>query len=243
MAEMDKKMSSDAGDGIQSKNANWKFGGQTVTHFQEHIEKSIPFYHEGHKLVTALSDFFIKDDSVCYDLGSSMGRLTHTLAGHHQFRGARFVGIEIEHEMVREAKKNYKLPNLHFVCDDINVFELDECDFMVAYYTVQFIRPSQRQQLVNRIFNALKWGGAFVMFEKVRACDARFQDYMTAVYEDYKLEKGYDPTEIINKKRSLKGVLEPFSEQANIDMLKRAGFVDILPVMKYICFEGFLAIK
>lgn len=243
MAEMDKKMSSDAGDGIQSKNANWKFDGQTVTHFQEHIEKSIPFYHEGHKLVVALSDFFIKDASVCYDIGSSMGLLTHNLAKHHEFRNAQFIGIEKEHEMVRAAKKNYRLHNLDFACEDINAFKFEESDFIVSYYTVQFIRPSQRQQLVNKIFSALKWGGAFIMFEKVRACDARFQDYMTALYEDYKLEKGYDPIEIINKKRSLKGVLEPFSEQANIDMLKRAGFVDILPVMRYICFEGFLAIK
>ncbi|MBN1797934.1 MAG: methyltransferase domain-containing protein [Spirochaetales bacterium] len=231
------------GDGIESKNADWNFGGCTVKHFQEHIEKSIPFYKEGHKLVVALSDFFIKDDSVCYDLGSSLGRLTHSLAEHHQRRGARLVGIEIENEMVREAKKNYKLPNLDFVCDDINVFKFEETDLIVAYYTVQFIRPSQRQQLVNNIFSALKWGGAFIMFEKVRACDARFQDYMTALYEDYKLEKGYAAAEIINKKRSLKGVLEPFSEQANIDMLKRAGFIDILSIMKYICFEGFLAIK
>ncbi|MEK7298654.1 MAG: methyltransferase, partial [Candidatus Margulisiibacteriota bacterium] len=41
----------------------------------------------------------------------------------------------------------------------------------------------------------------------------------------------------------LKGVLEPFSTQGNLDLLKRAGFVDVTSVMKYICFEGFLAIK
>jgi tRNA (cmo5U34)-methyltransferase len=26
-------------------------------------------------------------------------------------------------------------------------------------------------------------------------------------------------------------------------MLKRAGFVDVMSIMKYVCFEGFLAIK
>jgi tRNA (cmo5U34)-methyltransferase len=41
----------------------------------------------------------------------------------------------------------------------------------------------------------------------------------------------------------LKGVLEPFSSKANIDMMARAGFEDIITVIKYICFEGFLAIK
>jgi tRNA (cmo5U34)-methyltransferase len=77
----------------------------------------------------------------------------------------------------------------------------------------------------------------------VRAPDARFQDITTALYMDYKLERGYSPEEISAKNRSLKGVLEPFSTQGNLDLLARAGFVDTMTVMKYICFEGFLAIK
>jgi len=66
-------------------------------------------------------------------------------------------------------------------------------------------------------------GGAFLYFEKVRPPDARFQDIMTGIYNEYKLEQGYSPDEIIQKSRSLKGVLEPFSTQGNIDMLPRAG--------------------
>ena len=81
------------------------------------------------------------------------------------------------------------------------------------------------------------------MVEKVRAPDARFQDIMNQVYVDYKLAQGFSSSEIVNKSRSLKGVLEPFSSKANIDMLKRAGFKDVLSVFKYGFFEGFLAIK
>ncbi len=49
--------------------------------------------------------------------------------------------------------------------------------------------------------------------------------------------------QIIAKSRSLKGILEPFSTNGNMDLMKRAGFVDIITMMKYITFEGFLAIK
>ena len=97
--------------------------------------------------------------------------------------------------------------------------------------------------MFDRIFNALNWGGGFLLFEKVRAPDARFQDMMSAIYTDYKLDNGYNSEEIIAKSRSLKGVLEPFSTQGNLDLLKRAGFVDIMTIMKFISFEGFLAIK
>ena len=81
------------------------------------------------------------------------------------------------------------------------------------------------------------------MFEKTRGSDARFQDILTTLYTDYKLRKGYSPEDIVSKTRSLKGVLEPFSSQGNIELLERAGFKDINVVQKYICFEGFIAIK
>jgi tRNA (cmo5U34)-methyltransferase len=54
---------------------------------------------------------------------------------------------------------------------------------------------------------------------------------------------GYSPDEIVSKTRSLKGVLEPFSSKGNYDMLERAGFQDVNTVLKYLCFEGVLAIK
>ena len=60
---------------------------------------------------------------------------------------------------------------------------------------------------------------------------------------DYKLSQGYDAEEIVSKARSLKSVLEPFSTQGNLDLLDRAGFKDVTTIMKYICFEGFVAIK
>jgi tRNA (cmo5U34)-methyltransferase len=146
-------------------------------------------------------------------------------------------------KIAEQKKEDLKINNVEFYVDDITHFEFQKSDMIIAYYTIQFVRPSQRQILINKIFEALNWGGGFLLFEKVRANDARFQDMMTSIYYDYKLEKGYTPDEIIAKSRSLKGVLEPFSTQGNIDLLKRAEFIDILTVFKYVCFEGFLAIK
>ncbi len=232
-----------SGDGIDAQNANWKFDEQVAEHFEEHISKSVPLYKEGHHLVTKLSDFFVKDDSICYELGSSTGTLTYKLAKHHNFRNAKFFGIELEEAMVKKAKELHKSENLIFVNDDLTLYEFEQSDFIVAYYTVQFIHPKLRQELINKIYKKLNWGGAFIMYEKVRANDARFQDIITTLYMEYKLENGYAPKEIIAKTKSLKGVLEPFSTQGNLDMLKRAGFTDILTVQKYMNFEGFLAIK
>ncbi|MGB1879791.1 MAG: methyltransferase, partial [Gammaproteobacteria bacterium] len=71
------------------------------------------------------------------------------------------------------------------------------------------------------IYAGLNWGGGFLMFEKVRAPDARFQDMITSLYHDFKLEQGYSGGEIVAKTRSLKGVLEPFSREGNLGLLER----------------------
>lgn len=158
----------------------------------------------------------------------------------------RFVGIDLEPAMIDLAKQktaDLDLGLIDFVVDDVLQADISNADLVVAYYTVQFIRPSERQRLIDRIYSALNWGGAFLLFEKVRANDARFQDITTSLYNEYKIAQGYSPEEIFSKSRSLKGVLEPFSTQGNLDLMARAGFQDVLSIFKYLSFEGFLAIK
>lgn len=233
------------GDGISATHGGWSFGGDVAVSFDNHVSKSVPLYNEGHELICNLSDYFVKDDSLVYEIGCSTGSLIAMLSAHSSAKlNARFVGIDLESGMIDRAIEKYQdSERLHFVLDDVLSLDLNKSDLIVCYYTIQFIRPSLRQGLIDKIYKALNWGGALILFEKVRGADARFQDILTTLYQEYKLSKGYTADDIVGKTRSLKGVLEPFSTQGNIDMLKRAGFVDINTVQKYLCFEGFLAIK
>jgi len=237
------------GDNINSDNANWKFSGKMVNDFESHVSKSVPIYTRGHELIIKLSDFFIKDDSTVYDLGCSTGKLLIDLIKHNKHKEkSKYIGVDIEKDMIKFAKSQQKKSNINsrklkFYTKDVTKYNLDSSDLIISYFTVQFVHPKHRQNLINKIYKSLNWGGAFLFFEKVRYNDARFQDIFTTLYTDYKLERGYSHEEIINKTRSLKGVMEPFSTQGNIDLLKRAGFEDITTVVTDICFKGFLAIK
>ena len=235
------------GDGLQAGNARWSFGGKTALQFDDHVSKSVPMYTEGHQIVCDLSDFFLSAGSTCYELGCSTGELTMKLGLHNQGKDqTRFVGIDLEPAMIDLAKQktaDLDVGLIDFVVDDVLQADISNADLVVAYYTVQFIRPSERQRLIDRIYSALNWGGAFLLFEKVRANDARFQDITTSLYNEYKIAQGYSPEEIFSKSRSLKGVLEPFSTQGNLDLMARAGFQDVLSIFKYLSVEGFLAIK
>ena len=236
----------EAGDGIVAKPGNWSFAGNASKNFDKHVSKSVPLYTMGHDLICDLSDYFIHKDSIIYDIGCSTGTLTYRLSEHVSATdGARVIGIDREPDMIKVA--NQKMPanvhNVELVCAEANNVELEKADMIVCYYTIQFINPSTRQALINKFYESLNWGGALLLFEKVRGADARFQDILSGLYLDYKLRQGYSPSDIIGKSRSLKGVMEPFSSKGNIELLERAGFSDVNSVFKYICFEGFLGIK
>lgn len=237
-------MSTNVGDSINAENARWSFSGEVPKSFENHANRSVPFYQEGHALALKISDFFLTRDSVCYDLGCSTGLLTGKIADRNKTKNVSVIGLDIEEDMISFAKmKNKDIGGLQFVQANIAEAQLEKSDMIVAYYTIQFIRPSVRQLVFNKIYESLNWGGAFLLFEKVRGADARFQDISTLLYTEFKLENGFSPENIITKSRSLKGVLEPFSSQGNLDLLTRAGFKDIMTIMKYVCFEGFLSIK
>ena len=244
-----KEKSTNSGDSINAGNGKWKFSGEMVNNFEQHVKKSVPIYSEGQKLIKNLSEYFIKNDSIVYDIGCSTGKLLIDLVSQNSHKkNSKYIGIDIEDDMIKFAKNkqkdlSIKKAKLDFINDDIVTYDFEKSDLIVSYFTIQFIHPKHRQELINKIFESLNWGGALILFEKVRYNDARFQDMITTLYNDYKLERGYTHEEILNKTRSLKGILEPFSSDANIQMLERAGFKDTCTIMKKLCFEGFLAIK
>lgn len=233
----------DVGDSISAGNARWSFRDIAAT-FDEHIRKSVPMFSEGHDLVCALSDFFLPEGAVITDLGSATGALAGKLLTRHAARDdINLIGIDKEENMVATAIETCSDPRARFVVDDISNCGLETSSLIISYYTLQFVHPRCRQIVFDKVYNSLEWGGAFILFEKVRAPDARFQDISSQIYQDFKLEQQFSESEIISKQRSLKGVLEPFSTQGNLDLLSRAGFVDVMSIMKWVCFEGFLAVK
>jgi tRNA (cmo5U34)-methyltransferase len=233
------------GDGIEAGNANWSFGGNVPETFVSHVAQSVPLYAEGHQLICQISDFFCLKDSLCYEIGVSAGELLKKLAEHHTAKpNTRWIGVDTEKPMIEKAREHCAgIPNIELKCDDVRLMDFEKSDFIVSYYCMQFIPPRYRQDLINRIYESLNWGGAFILFEKVRGPDARFQDLLTTIYNDFKLRNGFSTEEIVGKAQSLKGVMEPFSIGGNMGLLRRAGFEDIMTIQKYICFEGFLAIK
>ena len=230
---------------IRKKRGAWNFGGSVPKNFVKHIDKSVPFYTTGHEIIKGYSDYFLKNHSVCYDIGTSTSELLIKLSKYSN-KKVKFIGLDIEKKMTDYSKKIIKLKkikNIKIQQKDITVSNLKNSDMIISYYTLQFINPKHRQKVLNKIYKSLNWGGAFFLFEKIRGADARFQDMYSNLYHDFKEYNGFSIKQIDEKAKSLRGILEPFSEKGNLDMIKRAGFIDVCGVFQYLCFRGYLCIK
>ncbi len=235
-----------AGDNISTDVSSWSFAGKTPLVFDEHISKSVPGYDEGQQIIASYCDFFINlSPKRIYDLGCSTGSLLQKIEARHSNKEISYIGYDVIPEMIDIAKKRnfFNKNRFDFSCKDILEVDFLESSVFTSYYTLQFILPSVRQTLVNKIYESLSWGGAFFVFEKTRGPDGRFQDMNTHVYNDYKLRNGYKPEEIFSKSRSLAGVLEPFSDRGNYEMFQRAGFKDIEYIFTNISFKGWICVK
>jgi len=233
------------GDKIKTEIGKWTFEGNVSNNFDSHIKKSIPLYEWCHDIGTNLSDFFLKDNTACYDIGCSTGTFIKNLSDRNKYKKKiKFYGIDEVNPMIKKAKKKCKNNrDIAFLNKNFLNLKLKKSSFISSYFTIAFVEPSQRQKAFNNFYKSLEWGGGLIIFDKVRAPDARFQDMMTTIYNEYKIKAGYTAEEILNKTLSLKGILDPFSSRANQQMLKRAGFTDVMTVFKFITFEGYLAIK
>lgn len=235
---------SDVGNQIQLEGHRWTFGGSVPSKFPSHVRSSIPLYEEGHELILGLSDYFVRPDSVVYDIGCSTGELLLKLAAYKSDHGIRFIGVDSEEGMVREALKNCgHEERISVRLQDASAMEFEPTDFVISYYTLQFLRLEHRRNIIKKIYKSLKPGGCFVLFEKVHSRDGRVQDIVSSLYTDFRLNRGHSEKELLHKNKSLRGILESLTSEENAAMLKEAGFADSELIMKALGFEGRIALK
>ena len=150
---------------ISKKKGAWSFSGKVAQKFEKHIKRSVPFYSESHEIILNVSDFFLFNGSRCYDLGSSTGNLLHKLSKKTNKKKLDLIGIEQVSEMIKLAKKNIskkKNIKISFLKKDIKTAQLKKSNLIISFYTIQFIHPSHRQKIFNKIYKSLNFGGAFL---------------------------------------------------------------------------------
>ena len=231
----------------------FEFNETVVSVFDDMLLRSIPFYDE----VINIAIFFVcqylqsrqKLDNVpvVYDLGSSPGNLLLRLAANLEENNIRayLCGLDNALAMINKAqlKKSAMGFNIDFLHADFLTFKFISTDVFLSFYTMQFVRPLQRKDMIQKIYDALHDDGIFLFAEKVISHDSKTEGQMLTCYYEYKKKQGYTNKEIYKKREALENVLVPYSVEENYSMLKSCGFKHVEILFKWINFSLFLARK
>ncbi|MHA2217991.1 MAG: methyltransferase domain-containing protein [Candidatus Hodarchaeales archaeon] len=223
----------------------WTFDEQVVNSFDDHVRKSVPMYEEVQRMIVEMSEWFVRDGSTIYDIGSSTGETILLLQEKHSNKvNVRFIGIDNSSAMIEAARKKCQSENVEFLLRDATeIAGFKDADLIVSLYTLQFLPLKERREVLKRIYRDLHEGGAFILVEKIRSENSFFEDLWLELYWDFKRNQGLSDDMILQKARSLRGVLLPLTLTQNIDLLRDVGFSIIDTFSKWYNFAGIIALK
>ena len=97
------------GRGVTSiEGTSWKFNKNVSNQFDKHVRQSIPHYDDIQKYICSLSEWFLKDGSIIYDLGCSTGETAKNLFKKFPKIDFKYYGYDLSAEMIKIAKKKNK---------------------------------------------------------------------------------------------------------------------------------------
>lgn len=227
--------------------ASFRFDQQVVNVFPDMIKRSVPGYTTIISMIGDLAERYARPDTRCYDLGCSLGAAT--LAMRHRVRAAncRIVAVDNSQAMIERARQvmaadSAELP-VELVCSDLQQVEIQQASVVVLNFTLQFIEPALRDQIVSAIYQGLVPGGVLILSEKVAFTDQPHHDLMIELHHNFKRTNGYSDMEIAQKRTALENVLIPETLEHHRNRLKTAGFTSVDVWFQCFNFASLIAIK
>ncbi|NOQ31959.1 MAG: carboxy-S-adenosyl-L-methionine synthase CmoA [Helicobacteraceae bacterium] len=222
----------------------FEFDSDVAAVFDDMLNRSVPFYKEAMSITTHFASLYLKDGGRVYDLGCSTASLLLELERVNK-NDVKLIGLDNSSAMLEQAKKKCDLfgSSIELKETDILTFEYEKADVMISNYTLQFVRPTKREELLKKVASSLNEGGAFIFSEKVISEESKLNKQLIECYYDYKKGRGYSEYEIMQKREALENVLIPYTETENIEMLKKSGFKHCETIFKWANFATFIAIK
>ena len=222
----------------------FEFDEDVASVFDDMLSRSVPHYEEMLKLTTSFSLKYTKENSTVYDLGCSTATTLINIA-KNSATSLNLIGIDTSNAMLNRAKHkaNAYGIDIKFIEDDIFNVDFKSSNVIIANYTLQFIRPLQREKLIQKIYDSLEEGSIFIFSEKVITDNKILNKQFIDEYYNFKKTQGYSEFEISQKREALENVLIPYSYEENKKMILDAGFTNFDCIFKWINFATFVAIK
>lgn len=217
-----------------------EFSFKTVKDFDNHINLSIPNYSFLTEQCRKYANYFIRDYTNVIDIGCSSGKFLNELERKEK---VNYYGYDVASNLFDDKKiDNVKLINADLldVTNDVGLSYPDDISFAISLFTLQFLPPTKRLDVINKIKTKMIPGSAFVSCEKIEMTNAKIQHITDDLYHEFK-NKSFSGDEILSKAVDLRKIMTPLPLEESVRQLSQIGKVDIF-FMSY-SFVGIIAIK
>jgi tRNA (cmo5U34)-methyltransferase len=230
--------------------SDFEFNKQVARVFDDMLLRSVPLYVEQQRMIREIAAKFWIPGTDIYDLGCSTATTLLTIAPAIG-NPCRLIGIDNSLPMLEQARTkiqnegsdNRILLEYADLNADLEQTRLSNASVVTMCWTLQFVRPLNRDRLVRWIYGGLVEGGALIVTEKILTRNSHMDRFFVDFYYDLKKRNNYSAEEIRRKREALENVLVPYCTTDNLALFKRNGFQLVEPFFQWYNFAGYLCIK
>lgn len=226
---------------------SFKFDASVVKVFPDMIQRSVPGYQAIVSAIGLLAERYSQDDSVCYDLGCSLGAATFSMRHQMSAKRCKIIAVDNSKAMISQLEQrlgsDQAALKVEVICDDIRNIRIENASVVVMNFTLQFIPIEDRMALLKKVFQGMLPGGVLILSEKLAHNDERQQAMHTDLHHLFKKAQGYSDLEISQKRSALENVLLAETFQTHQQRLMAAGFTSAEVWFQYFNFASILALK
>lgn len=229
----------------QARVEPFAFDEQVAAVFPDMIRRSVPGYELILQALPWLAARVVQPGSRVYDLGCSLGAGALSVRRGIRAEGCRIIAVDTSEAMIRRAGEwlgsfRSEVP-VELVQGDVLEVAIEDASLVMLNFTLQFIPPERRVELLQRIRSGMRPGGVLLLSEKIALEDERMAHLITELHHDFKRGQGYSELEIAQKRQALENVLVPETLEAHRSRLRDAGFVSCETWLQHTRFISMLA--
>lgn len=236
--------------GTASRACDFEFDEEVAEVFDDMLVRSVPFYLEQQHMVREIVRKFWIPGTNVYDLGCSTATTLINVA-RELAQPARLIGYDNSLPMLERATRKITEHGYAGSIEarygdlngDLSKLSLEGASVVTMCWTLQFIRPLQRGNLIRWIYNALIEDGVLVVTDKVLTNSTHMNRFFIDFYYRFKRRNGYSQEEILRKREALENVLIPYRVTENLELFRRSGFEIAETFFQWYNFAGFLCVK
>lgn len=225
---------------------DFAFDESVASVFPDMIRRSVPGYDTIIPLVGLLAGQYAQPGSRIYDLGCSLGASTLSMRRRITHDDCKIIAVDNAEAMTQRCHENISKEKgipVEVLCADIRNVDIQNASVVTLNFTLQFIDPDQRLDLLKKIYSGLNDHGALILSEKIDFTEYDEQLFQQNMHIAFKKANGYSDMEISQKRTALENILIPDTIEQHRQRLQDTGFGRIHVWFQCFNFISLIAFK